>query len=186
MAIRFLALQRDYLLKYCPQEKQLKVFGGFSHELKMYGSRNGDDVFICDMNQSSNFSIPIDVRFRDVDVLGHVNNAVFITYFEEGRKSFFLSHTSDGDPLEWGFILARIECDYLKPVLLEDKLMLHMKVLRVGRKSFTFGYELADRSDPSRLFARAESVQVCFDYRKQVSEAIPDKLVKVLEGYMQI
>jgi acyl-CoA thioester hydrolase len=53
------------------------------------------------------FEHPVDVRWRDVDALGHVNHAVFLTYLEEGRDAFFV-HTLGGDP---EYVVVRLEVD---------------------------------------------------------------------------
>ncbi|MFN4071655.1 MAG: acyl-CoA thioesterase, partial [Thermus caldifontis] len=61
-------------------------------------------------------SVPIQVRFRDLDALGHVNNAVYLTYFEVARAAYFQRLKEDW--LEKGhFILARAEVDFLRPIL---------------------------------------------------------------------
>ena len=86
------------------------------------------------------FSTPVDVRFRDLDAMGHVNNAVFFTYFEEGRLSFLTSTSPDKKFPGFDFILAHISCDYLKPVTIDDRLMLQIRVGKIGGKSFTFDY----------------------------------------------
>jgi acyl-CoA thioester hydrolase len=137
------------------------------------------------MNQSIGFSIHIDVRFRDVDALGHVNNAVFFTYFEEGRKSFFLKHSDVSKPTGFGFILAHISCDYLKPIRLTDRLKLLVTVGAIKNKSFAFTYKLVDRKDDALVFATGESVQVCYDYSLNQSIPVPPDLKEKLLIFQQ-
>ncbi len=132
---------------------------------------------------SEAFELPVDVRFRDLDAMGHVNNAVFFTYFEEGRKVFFFRISESTDLSAFPFILARVSCDYLKPVKLHNRLSLEMRVKEMGNKSFTLAYALRDRDDPSVLYARGESVQVCFDYAGNVSMPIPEDLKGKLAAY---
>jgi acyl-CoA thioester hydrolase len=131
------------------------------------------------------FTLDIDVRFRDLDAMGHVNNAVVFTYFEEGRKAFFLSQQGPDAPWGFNFILARIACEYLQPVTLEDRPMLRMWIGAVGTKSFEIGYELADRSVPERVFARGSSTQVCYDYARSRSIEIPTGLRQQLNAYLR-
>lgn len=137
------------------------------------------------MNQPVAYSTNIDVRFRDLDALGHVNNAVFFTYFEEGRKNFFEKHFTLSGPTGFGFILARISCDYLKPVRLTDRLKLHITVGAIKNKSFTFTYKLSDRRDDSLVFATGESIQVCYDYSLNKSVPVPPDLKEKLLGFQQ-
>jgi len=125
------------------------------------------------MNQPLVFSTPIDARFRDLDALGHVNNAVFFTYFEEGRKNFFQKHFKVSSPTGFGFILAHISCDFLKPIRLTDRLKLKITVGSIKNKSFSFNYELTGRRDDSPVFATGKSIQVCYDYTLNESVPVP-------------
>jgi acyl-CoA thioester hydrolase len=124
------------------------------------------------------FKLDINVRFRDLDALGHVNNSVYFTYFEEGRTTLFRTVFGD-DSLR--FILAHACCDYVRPATLNDRLTLNMSVGKIGTKSFELQYELTDRKDTGTVFAKGESIQVCFDYEQNrsvpVSEALKDQLL---------
>ncbi|HEX8514774.1 MAG TPA: thioesterase family protein, partial [Bacteroidia bacterium] len=81
---------------------------------------------------------PIQIRFKDVDRLGHVNNANHITYFELARVDYFNAVMGD-IRIDWdseSLILARMEMDYKQPILLDDKLSVYTWVSRIGSKSF--------------------------------------------------
>lgn len=130
------------------------------------------------------FEINIHVRFKDLDALGHVNNAVVFTYFEEGRKHFFQQHREVSSTASFNFILAHIQCDYLQPITLRNLLQLQMWVGKIGNKSFTFEYRLADRSNKEIVFAKGESIQVCFDYDQNKSMAVSEKMYAVLSEYL--
>ena len=136
------------------------------------------------MSDPTVFSTPIDVRFRDLDAMGHVNNAVFFTYFEEGRLAFFTSNSPEKKFPGFDFILAHISCDYLKPVTIDDRLMLQIRVGKIGGKSFTFDYTVLDRSETGAIYATGKSVQVCYDYEKQETMPVPGRLSKLLEQYL--
>ena len=130
------------------------------------------------------FKTRIHVRFRDIDNMGHVNNAVFFTYFEEGRKAFFNKLLGVSDLSAFPFILARIGCDFLRPIMLNAQLSIEMWVKDIGNKSFELGYKLADLSDASIEYAKGESIQVCFDYEKNQSIAVPAELRQKLMEYL--
>lgn len=132
------------------------------------------------------FEIPIEVRFRDLDALGHVNNAVYMTYFEEGRKSFFMHQVEKGGVQGFNFILAHVNCDYRLPIVMTDQPMLQMWVEKMGTKSFTFGYRLADRKDREKVFATGQSVQVAFDYGKAETMDIPEAMKVILAPFHQL
>jgi acyl-CoA thioester hydrolase len=130
------------------------------------------------------FKIQIHVRFRDIDGMGHVNNAVFFTYFEEGRKAFFQKISKGSDLAIFPFILAHIGCDFLSPIKLDTLLSLEMWVKEIGNKSFALGYNLVDFKDPSISYAKGESVQVCFDYGENKSITVPAELKQKLIEYL--
>ena len=113
--------------------------------------------------------------------MGHVNNAVFFTYFEEGRIALFQIFSDSGFSA-FPFILAHTSCDFIRPATLNTQLLLEMWVKEIGIKSFGLSYKLVDLSDESIIYAKGESVQVCFDYGENksiaVSSALKDKLTK--------
>ena len=100
--------------------------------------------------------VPIGVRFRDLDALGHVNNAVYLTYLEVARVAYFSRLQRDW--LEKGhFILARAEVDFLRPVLLGDPVEVGVRVARLGRSSFDMEYLVRAAGEEA---ARGKTVQV--------------------------
>ncbi len=136
------------------------------------------------MDAQKVFTIPIEIRFRDLDAMGHVNHAVFITYFEEGRKAFFQKSFNVGGSFAFNFIMAHVRCDYLKPIELSHRsITIQMRVSKMGNKSFDLEYHLVDSTDPSVIFAKGASVQVCFDYQGNKSVRISDKMRAMLSKY---
>jgi len=131
------------------------------------------------------FSTHIDLRFRDVDAMGHVNNAVYFTYFEYGRLKFFYSEAQKDKFPGFAFILAHVSCDFIRPVTMDDTLELKLWVKEIGGKSFKFHYQLVDAADPAITFATGESVQVCFDYQKNRSIVVSEDLHKQLAAYLE-
>ena len=131
------------------------------------------------------FSTNIDLRFRDVDAMGHVNNAVYFTYFEYGRLKFFYSESRKEKFPGFAFILAHVSCDFIRPVTLNDGLTLQMWIKEIGGKSFKFHYQLVGADNPAVTFATGESVQVCFDYQKNTSIPISEGLNAQLSVYLE-
>jgi acyl-CoA thioester hydrolase len=119
--------------------------------------------------------VPIEVRFKDVDMMGHVNNAVYLTYFENARAGYWKAlGTRVGRP-ESTYVLARAECDYRSPATLDDRLGCHIRAIRFGRTSFEFDYLMRDESS-GRTIALGRSVQVMYDYGKGTPRPIDDDL----------
>ncbi|HET9323912.1 MAG TPA: thioesterase family protein [Gaiellaceae bacterium] len=117
------------------------------------------------------------VRFRDLDALGHVNNAVFLTYMESARFAWFRSLGAGDAPYE-RLILARVEVDFRSPVAIGDELEVGVRPSRLGRKSFELEYEV--RAD-GRIAAEGKSVLVGYDYERGASVEIPSEWREWLE-----
>ena len=123
-------------------------------------------------------------RFRDTDAMGHINNAVYITYLEVGRQAYWARLMGRDDYRSVPFILASVTCDFRSEALVDEVLEVGLRCERVGGKSFEFRYEIRER-DGGRLVVEARSVQVCYDYAARRSIAMPDELrarLEALEG----
>jgi acyl-CoA thioester hydrolase len=111
------------------------------------------------------------VRFRDLDAMGHVNNAVFLTYIESARVAF-LQHLGAATTLQdMSIIVARIEIDFRAPVRFGEEVAISVRASRFGDKSFDLDYEL--RVD-GKVVAEAKSVLVGYDYGKREAVPIPE------------
>jgi acyl-CoA thioester hydrolase len=109
------------------------------------------------------------VRFRDLDGMGHVNNAVFFTYMESARIAFLSSLGAGLNP-QHSLILARTEADFRSPIAFGEDVEVGVRTSRVGTKSFELEYEI--RAD-GRLAAEGKSVLVGYDYERGASMEIP-------------
>ena len=131
------------------------------------------------------FHAPIAVRFKDIDAMGHVNNAVFTTYFEEARAAFCrqvlgLSRIEDFD-----FLVARIEIDYRRPLRYGEPLSASVRVAGVGNTSFTLEYRLTvPTEDGTAAVAEGRSVQVFFDYAQGAKKPVPEGFLDNVRGYL--
>jgi acyl-CoA thioester hydrolase len=119
------------------------------------------------------FSTALEVRWRDVDALGHVNNAVYFNYLEQARLHYmrelgFLPPNST----EVGVIIAEASCQFKSPLRLGERVTIHARVSAFRRSSFIFEYRIAGAD--GRLAATARTVQVCYDYEEQRPSPIPD------------
>jgi acyl-CoA thioester hydrolase len=112
------------------------------------------------------------VRFRDLDALGHVNNAVFLTYIESARVAFLVDLGAATSLEDMSIIVARIEIDFRAPVGFGDEVEVAVRASRFGDKSFDLEYELRVAG---KVVAEAKSVLVGFDYEKGETVAIPDE-----------
>ncbi len=121
------------------------------------------------------------LRYGDTDRQGHVNNAVFGTFFETGRVEMILA---DGAPLTepgQSFVLARIEIDLVAEILWPGTVEIGSRVARIGRSSI--GIEQA-LFQGGRLCARGTSVVVLIDDTTRRSTPFAPDAVARLEGFM--
>ena len=102
------------------------------------------------------------VRFRDLDGMGHVNNAVFLTYMESARIAF-LSSLGAGDNPQHSLILARMEVDFRSPIAFGEEVEVGVRPSGVGNQSFEL--VRGSRAD-GRVAADGKSVLVGYDYEK--------------------
>ena len=110
------------------------------------------------------------VRFRDVDAMGHVNNAVFLTYLEQARVALFSERGGATGLGQMNMILARAEIDFRAPVRLGQEVEISVRASRFGTKSFDLEYELRVEGE---LVAEAKSVQVAYDYDRREPIPVP-------------
>lgn len=109
----------------------------------------------------------IQVRFRDCDMMGHVNNAVYLSYFEQARMHYFEELIgADWDYKKDGILLVKNEVEYLKPILLHDLPEIIVYLVEIGEKSFTLGYDVHVNDE---VRSRGVSKLVCFDFKSQKS-----------------
>lgn len=119
-------------------------------------------------------SYKLQVRFSDCDMMQHVNNAVYLNYFEEARIHYF--HQIVGQNWDWnkfGIILRKNEIEYLKPILFNEPVEIVVKRLHIGDKSFVLSYDVSVNNE---LRAIGNSVLVSYDNTQKKSTPIPDIL----------
>ena len=109
------------------------------------------------------FSHPIEVRFSDLDAMGHVNNALVVSYMEPARFQWWRTFLGGRKFQEEGFLIARVEVDYRMPILLGDEVQVELHCTRVGNSSFELSYRLT-RGLGGELFAEGKTVQVMLDF----------------------
>ena len=122
----------------------------------------------------------IEVRFRDTDAMGHVNNAVYLTYLEVARQTYWKRFSEERDYASVPFVVARVEIDFRSPLLVKEVARVAVRTLWISQSSFGMHYAVRER-DSDRLVAEAESTQVTFDYEAQRSTPVPNWLRSELE-----
>lgn len=126
----------------------------------------------------------IQMRFRDIDGMGHVNNAVYLSYTELARTQFYMQFAGKRTLDEIDFILAHVDIDFESQAVWGDQIRVTVWPSKIGNSSFTLSYEITEKRS-GRLLARAKSVLVSYDYEKKESKPIPPDFRKLLEGALE-
>ena len=127
------------------------------------------------------FAMEVQASLRDTDALGHVNNAVYLTWLELVRTRYVADRRRLTDVAEVDFVLASVTIDYRSPVYLMEWVELGCTPTRIGRASWGLSYTLRARQG-GRLVAEASSVQVQYDYAARRSVPLPDDWRRLLEA----
>ena len=123
-------------------------------------------------------------RLADTDAMGHLNNAVYVTYFEVARTAYWRALTGDEDYQKVPFILAHTTIDFRSPAFVHETLLVGIRVSRLGTRSFECAYRVEGEAS-GRLVCEGRSVQVIFDYANDRSFPMPEDLkakVRAFEG----
>ena len=121
------------------------------------------------------FKTPIAIRFSDIDAVGHVNNAIYLTYFEVARFAYWKEIT-DWNLRKDGVIVGRSEVNYLKPITLEDEIYCYVRTTRIGNSSFDIMHLLV-RLTPhgEEICTTGKTVCISYDYSQNKSVPIPER-----------
>jgi acyl-CoA thioester hydrolase len=121
--------------------------------------------------------VEIPVQWGDQDAFRHVNNTVYLRWFESSRIAY-ARRLGVWDQLESaniGPILASVHCDYLRPLTYPDTVSVGSKVERIGRTSLTIGHRVVSKSTGA-VAAEGTAVLVLYDYTKAEPCEIPERI----------
>ena len=122
---------------------------------------------------SEPFTIRVPVRFRDVDVMGHVNNSVYFTYMETARTDYWIQLFKLKSLSELSFIVAHAECDFKAPARYGDELAVSIRTTSIRNSSFVWDYEIRN-SKTQEIYATGKTIQVYYDYSANKTLPVPD------------
>lgn len=129
------------------------------------------------------FHTGIQLRWKDIDQFGHVNNAVYLTYFETAR--FY--YNRDINHWNWEedqYIIASMKVDYLRPLHYPGDIKVYLRTSDIGEKSFQFHYAITyERNGLEKIAATGESTQVMYDLSTRKTIPIPERLIQQWEHF---
>jgi acyl-CoA thioester hydrolase len=131
------------------------------------------------------YVVPHEVTWRDLDAAGHVNNAVYFTFFEWARTKYWYDLHGTAPTLEnLGFIVARAECDFRAQLGMKDRIEIRVRISEMRNSSFDFSYEIR-KSDGGAVAATGKVVMVLFSWATNAKLSIDDELrrkVRLFQG----
>jgi len=129
-----------------------------------------------------NYKTPISIRFADIDAFGHVNNAIYLTYFEMARSAYW------NEIIEWdwnsvGIILRNSHVEYLKPIMLNDEVYAYVRTSRIGGSSFDLEYTLVKIiNSEEQVCTTGSTLCIAYDYNVNKPVPIPEYQRRKMEG----
>jgi acyl-CoA thioester hydrolase len=118
--------------------------------------------------------IPISVRWRDMDSMGHVNNAKYISYLEEARVRWMLGVEGVSMTDRIAPVVAATNVNYKRPLVWPNDILVELFVERLGSSSITIGHRILDQKDERVLYSDGNVVVVWIDTQTGKSASLPD------------
>ncbi|KAB2870709.1 MAG: acyl-CoA thioesterase [Bacteroidales bacterium] len=128
-------------------------------------------------------SIPIQIRFNDIDKLEHVNNSVYQQFYDLGKVDYF--DLVLGEHMDWnveGLVIASISIEFLISIQLHDKIEVRSKVYEIGNKSLKMKQEIFNLTTGT-VASTSKSVMVNYSNSQMKTLPIPDKWRERISAY---
>lgn len=123
--------------------------------------------------ESFRYILPIQIRFNDVDSIGHINNNIYFSYFDLGKISYFenlkASYVSWTDGI---IVIAHIDVDFLAPVFYKEQIAVDTKIIKIGTKSVTFLQQIRNTLT-NEIKCRCRSVAVTYNPKELKAMKVP-------------
>lgn len=128
------------------------------------------------------------MRWSDLDPLGHVNNSIYVTYFEIARGQFMLNACPQWDWRKDMFLIANVNADFKKELLLTAKdPKVSVRTAQIGSKSFVLEYEISSQVGEERIVhATGTTTQIMFDTQSKTTIEIPEWVRRSLTEFDQL
>ncbi len=115
----------------------------------------------------------LEIRFQDFDIMGHVNNAVYLTYFEIGRTNYW-KQAINWNWEKTGIVIGSATIEYILPIFLNEAASIYIRTSRIGTKSFDLEYIIVKTKENKEVIcSKGTTVCVAFDYEQKKAIPIP-------------
>lgn len=128
-------------------------------------------------------SLPIQIRFNDVDRYGHVNNNSYFAYYDLGKEEYLRNVLkTDYRKADVVPVIANINADFISPIFYGDEIVIETRVSHIGQKSFTLKQRAINQST-GNIVCLCSTVMVCFNLKTQTSAELPAPYRKAFEDF---
>ena len=118
--------------------------------------------------------VSISVRWRDMDAMGHVNNAKYVSYLEEARVRWLLGVEGVSLSDRIAPVVAATNINYRLPIVWPNDIVVELFVERLGNSSVTIGHRIIDQQDEGKLYSDGNVVVVWMDTQTGKSAPLPE------------
>lgn len=128
-------------------------------------------------------AIPLQLRFNDIDVLGHVNNNSQLALFDVGKTEFY--NTMRGVLDDWSkveAVIVNINCTFMRQIHFSNPIEVRTRVKKIGEKSFVLQQILRNTANGD-ICSFCESVMVSVDLESRQSKPIPANILEELKKW---
>ena len=135
------------------------------------------------MHDRYRFRTPVDVRFRDLDAFGHVNNAVYFTYLEIARGAYFTAVRGRPQGVDdFDVVVAEASCRYRSPAFYGERLTIEVATVSLRSRSFELRYHITVE-ETGRVVAEAATLLVAFDHRAKRTTSLTPAFMHAIEEF---
>lgn len=142
------------------------------------------NITIENINQVKfNHEEKIQIRFNDVDLLGHVNNAIQLNYYDYGKLKYFDSLKKE--KIDWSeaeLVIVNLNIDFFIPIFMDDEILVRTKIHEVGNKSVKLVQVLYDQKS-GMVKSMCHAVMCGFDTKTNTSVVISDEWRSLIKSY---
>lgn len=133
-----------------------------------------------------NHSTDIQIRFGDIDMMGHVNNGIQLSYLDVARMQYFMGIFGQTiNPQDVSPIVAHLEIDFLAPIFLMDTISVETKISRIGNKSLNISQNIINKLT-GKILTQTNQVMVCYSPKNKESINIPEILRIRIEEFEKV
>lgn len=135
------------------------------------------------MEQTFKHFLPVQIRFNDIDMLGHLNNSVYSNFFDLGKSHYF--ETVKGSRIDWrtaDIVIANLNIDFLLPVFFNESVAVETAVTELGNKSLRMVQRLIN-PDTNQVKCICTSIMVGFDVTTSLAKFISEEWKNAIMAY---